>query len=95
MAIEILRTSSHSSFRFRENNQYHFVNEVKGMGKDFIAAISIIGTIIIIGLILRYGGTSVPIVTNVTKSGNQAISNLTLQGTGYPYYPPTGGEVAG
>ncbi len=58
------------------------------MGKDAVAAIAIITTAIIVGLVMRFGATSVPIAGDIQKTTTTGLADLTLQGNGYPYYGP-------
>jgi hypothetical protein len=43
---------------------------------------------VVVGLILRYGATSVPLASGVESAGESVLGDLTLKGTGYQYYPP-------
>lgn len=51
----------------------------------------LVGVIIIIGLILRFGSTSLPLAKVGTQSISNTLADLTLKGGGYPYYGPTEG----
>ena len=62
------------------------------MKSEFVVALTIIGTIVIIGLVLRYGATSVPLAQTGVTGAQGILNDLTLQGSGYSYYPP--GETA-
>jgi hypothetical protein len=56
-----------------------------------IASLSIIGTIIVIGLILRYGGTSVPLAQTAAGTIEGGLQALTLANPAvYPYEGPKG-----
>jgi hypothetical protein len=59
---------------------------------EFIVALTIIGTIVIIGLVLRYGASSVPLAQEGVQGTQGIMNDLTLKGSGYSYYPP--GETA-
>lgn len=58
------------------------------MGKELTVGLTIVATVIIIGLILRYGASSVPLAAGVESSTQGGLNDLTLKGTGYQYYPP-------
>lgn len=58
---------------------------MKGEG---IVGLTIVGTVIIIGLVLRYGASSVPLANAGVSGLAVGLNDLTLKGTGYGYYPP-------
>jgi len=48
-------------------------------------------TLIALGLVLRYGGTSVPLAETASKTLSNTIDALTLANPStYPYYGPAG-----
>ena len=53
--------------------------------------ITLIGVIIIIGLLLRFGKSSISLASIGTQSVSNTLADLTLKGSGYPYYGPTEG----
>ena len=64
------------------------------MKSEMVVALTVISTVIIIGLILRYGSTSVPLATQGVTGATSLVNDLTLKGSGYAYYPP-GETVSG
>lgn len=56
---------------------------------EAVAVVAIIVTAIIVGLIMRFGATSVPIANDLTSVVGTGFSALTLQGSGYPYEGPS------
>ena len=58
--------------------------------KDMFAFLTLVGVVIIVGLFLRYGATTVPLANEAGNVTTTALSDLTLSGQGYPYYPPSG-----
>lgn len=53
--------------------------------------ITLIGIIIIIGLILRFGRSSTSLANIGAQSVSNTLADLTLKGSGYPYYGPAEG----
>ena len=43
---------------------------------------------VVVGLVLRYGATSVPLAQTTVSGGEAVLNDLTLKGTGYTYYAP-------
>lgn len=57
----------------------------------YVVALVIVA--IIVGLVLRYGATTVPLAADATTGISNALDALTLSNAGgnYPYEGPTGG----
>ena len=53
--------------------------------------ITLIGLIIIIGLLLRFGKSSIALASIGTQSVSNTLADLTLKGGGYSYYGPSEG----
>jgi hypothetical protein len=63
------------------------------MKSEAIVLISIIGTAIIVGLVLRFGATSVPLANTASSTILGGLQALTLANTAtqnYPYEGPGG-----
>ena len=61
--------------------------------KDINSLLIIVAVIIIVGLVLRYGLSSIGLVNAISTGANREISLLTLQNSGYgnyAYHGPTG-----
>ena len=56
--------------------------------KEIHALFVLVIAAVVVGLILRYGATSVPLASGVESAGISVLNDLTLKGTGYQYYPP-------
>jgi hypothetical protein len=55
-------------------------------------ALAIGGVLVALGLILRYGASSVALANITSNAAGNTLSALTLANPGvYPYYPPTAG----
>jgi hypothetical protein len=54
-------------------------------------AVTLVGIIIIIGLLLRYGRSSISLASIGTQSLSNSLADLTLKGGGYSYYGPSEG----
>ena len=62
------------------------------MGKEAIGIITLIVVAIIVGLVMRFGATSVPLGADVTNVVDTGFSSLTLANPQtYPYEGPTSG----
>ena len=59
------------------------------MGKEAVALISLLIGAVIVGLILRFGASSVPLAQTLGNTANQGLAALTLANPNvYPYYAP-------
>lgn len=59
------------------------------MDKEVVAIVTIVVTAIIIGLVLRFGATSVPLGTDLTNVVDTGFSSITLANPKvYPYEGP-------
>ena len=58
------------------------------MGKEIVALATLVTVAIVVGLVLRYGATSVPLGNTAAGALGHSLNDLTLQGGGYSYYPP-------
>jgi hypothetical protein len=58
--------------------------------REIHVLIVLIFAVIIVGLVLRYGATSVPLATTGEKTVTNVLNDLTLKGSGYPYESPKG-----
>ena len=56
--------------------------------KEIHALLALVIVAVVVGLILRYGQTSVPLASTATSGVLGLVDDLTLKGTGYTYYPP-------
>ena len=54
-------------------------------------AVTLVGIIIIIGLLLRYGRSSISLASIGNQSLSNSLADLTLKGGGYSYYGPSEG----
>ena len=62
------------------------------MGKEAIGIITLIVVAIIVGLVMRFGATSVPLGRDVTNIVDTGFSSLTLANPNtYPYEGPKSG----
>jgi hypothetical protein len=67
--------------RFRSYSKGETMSEVKSIVYLMIVTI-------IVGLMLRFGRTSVPLARDVEQTVTSLAETLTLKGSGYPYYAP-------
>ena len=59
------------------------------MGKEVVAVVAIVVTAFIIGLVLRFGNTSIPLGADVTNVIDTGFQSLTLANPNtYPYEGP-------
>ena len=56
--------------------------------KEIHALFALVIVAVVVGLILRYGATSVPLAQTTVSGTEGVLNDLTLKGTGYTYYPP-------
>ena len=56
--------------------------------KEAHALLALIIIAVVVGLVLRYGATSVPLASGIETGAVNVLNDLTLKGTGYTYYPP-------
>jgi len=56
--------------------------------KEAHALLALIIIAVVVGLVLRYGATSVPLAQTTETGAVAVLNDLTLKGTGYTYYPP-------
>ena len=56
--------------------------------REIHALLLLVIVAVVVGLVLRYGATSVPLASGVETAGIGVLNDLTLKGTGYQYYPP-------
>ena len=56
--------------------------------KEAHALVALIILAVVVGLVLRYGSTSVPLASNAESASVDVLNDLTLKGTGYTDYAP-------
>ena len=56
--------------------------------REVHALLALIIIAVVVGLVLRYGATSVPLAQTTVSGAEGVLNDLTLKGTGYTYYPP-------
>jgi hypothetical protein len=56
--------------------------------KEAHALLALIIIAVVVGLVLRYGASSVPLASGIESTATSALDDLTLKGTGYTYYAP-------
>jgi hypothetical protein len=56
--------------------------------REIHALLLLVIVAVVVGLVLRYGATSVPLASGAETAVVGVLNDLTLKGTGYQYYPP-------
>jgi hypothetical protein len=56
--------------------------------REIHALLLLVIVAVVVGLVLRYGATSVPLASGAESAGEAVLGDLSLKGAGYQYYPP-------